>query len=756
MTREQGAVRHHIELNGWWDWAIPDGPRERRLVPSSYRCVGQAIYERSLEIPAPGGQRVFLCFEGIAFEGQVRVNGADVGRMLPFVPYEYDITSLVVPGANTLQVEIKDILAPYGPLIGWECYAGLIRDVFLEMRSPAYVADYQWRTSFRGDYRLASCTLDAWIESDAQAAGAYAAELTLGHDGQAIHTEGKSVTLHEGSNALRFTFEVADPLLWSPETPQLYDLGITLSRGSEVVDCIGRPVGFREFDIRGHKFYLNGQEVILRGVCRHELWGEDQGHTHTPAQMEQDMRMIKELGANYVRLVHYPQHRYMVELADRLGLMISEEPLSWASDFGKEVIAESTLEDLRRLILRDRNAPSVIYWLAWNECQFQGDYLSRAASLAHKLDPTRPISAANHMPLPETREEFDRAGLDFYTFHPYGSFPDRVTRGYSIEQVLQALAAKPVVFTEWGGFFVQGNPALLEEFGRTFIRYCRQQPPQPTLAGFSFWEWADMPERVREPPACKEGMLLEGLVDADRNKRPLYDTMAAILARVQAPPPEAWMPRVETYPLVIGNYTGCVPLNLSPLIEDPQQEALWEKAKMCVLEERKPFLKTAVGPLVPEAISAIGGLATGIAAGRPLILTADSPRATIPVGMVAAGIAFLGQVSWCGGYPLSGNYGERVARYILVYEDGTQQQVMPRNGMEIAASSMIYLHSRINPLASKTQRVLALRMDADWKEAYQVNYLAVEADQDKRLQTIICELLEPSYVPLLYGVSIMR
>jgi len=106
------------------------------------------------------------------------------------------------------------------------------------------------------------------------------------------------------------------------------------------------------------------------------------------------------------------------------------------------------------------------------------------------------------------------------------------------------------------------------------------------------------------------------------------------------------------------------------------------------------------------------------------------------------------------GYPLGGSYGAAVARYLLCYEDNSQQEVLLRNGQEIAAASTIYLHSRINPLASRAPRALHMQMDSDWKEAYQVNYLMIPAQADRILTAIRFELLDSTYIPALYGVTL--
>ncbi len=745
-------MRERVSLNGWWDWSVPNGPIEKKLVPSSYRCVGEAIFARRFDLPDLAGRRVFLCFEGVTFEGRATINGHELGRMLAFVPYEFDITPFVVVGANSLSVDVKDILAPYGPLVGWESYAGLIRNVYLELRSPAYIADSQWSTTLAADYRSADCVLNVWIEG-AETGGDATVALTLSYGGQPVCVAEQALPAAAGRRALQFAFPVEQPHLWSPAAPNLYELRLELRQGGQSVDNLSQQVGVREFAVRGTRFYLNGEDTVLRGVCRHELWGSDQGHTLTREQMEQDMRLIKELGANYVRLVHYPHDRYIVELADRIGLMVSEEPMTWWSDFSNPTITEGALEDLRRIVLRDRNHPSVVFWLAWNECEFRGEYLVRARQICASLDPSRPVSAANCMRPPDTRVEYARARMDFYTEHPYGSYPDHVIHGYSIEQMLQVLNDKPVLFTEWGGFWMQDNPALTEQFGETFIHFARQRYPQPNLAGFSFWEWADMPEPVRNPPACRDGMLIEGLVDAWRHKRPLYDTMAGIFARLDGPAPAPPEPR-----LTLGSSAAAghgMPLDLSALIATPGQAAQWEQALTRALEPRKRFLQSLRGPLMPQAITQLGALPVRIDAGRPLVLSQEVPSLSIPVGLPAAQVVFLGQVSLVGGYPLGGAYGEAVARYTLVYGDGSQQEVVLHNGLEIASAGTIYLHSRIDPRAARAPRVLHIQVDPDWKEAYQVCEFIVAADPRRRLERIEFALLNPAYAPLLYGVTIV-
>ena len=160
-----------------------------------------------------------------------------------------------------------------------------------------------------------------------------------------------------------------DIVLWAPETPDLYDLSAKLqtTTGSDEFAC---RTGFRDFRAVGSTFQLNGKKVIMNGVCRHDMW-KDQGFTLTRAQMRSDMEAIKGMGANYVRLVHYPHDRYVVELADELGLLVSEEPGYWQVDFQKAspAMVKLGLDILETTIRRDWNSPSIVQWLLANECR---------------------------------------------------------------------------------------------------------------------------------------------------------------------------------------------------------------------------------------------------------------------------------------------------------------------------------------------------------------------------------------------------
>ena len=225
--------------------------------------------------------------------------------MVAYSFYRFDVTPLLQPEGNILRVEIQDMNLAFGPSEGWENYGGIIRDVYLTVTDKVMVEDVIWRTAVSDDLSEALCTVDAVLDGgDADVC------ITLrDHFGAAVHR----VTVASADGKAVLTFPVVHPQLWSPDMPCLYTL--TVSAGGDEVQ---ERVGIKDFRAVGQRFVLNGKPLYLKGVCRHDLYG-DEGHTITQEHAEADLRLIKATGCNFVRLVHYPHDRRILELADEIG-----------------------------------------------------------------------------------------------------------------------------------------------------------------------------------------------------------------------------------------------------------------------------------------------------------------------------------------------------------------------------------------------------------------------------------------------------
>jgi len=482
---------------------------------------------------------------------------------------------------------------------------------------------------------------------------------------------------------------------------------------------------------------------VLKGVCRHDMWKE-QGFTLTHRQMEQDMRMIKALGANFIRQVHYPHHRHMVELADELGLLVSEEPGYWGMDFSKmpRSMIELGYRTMEKVVQRDWNSPSVFAWLLANECEYTVEYLREGKARCNRLDPIgRFVSAANSMPKEKAKPIFEAAGMDFFDQHPYT---------YDVEDFKKEAdfdgPARPLTFTEWGGKAIGQSQVVMQGSVDRLLDLVDSRQ----LAGHVFWSWQDLRQYSRIDWEMRDGILESGVVTESREPRdvPYLELSRLFAERRHAAEPAA------TRPLVVplkwtpwSRKSSFQPLDLQALAESSEgmkawtsfETALaqfWRQAPMADDQWKRMGEKfvlwegseLAIGG-VPFRFPVINGAA------RPIVLTQDVPEATIPLNRECTRLHILGQVTFPAGYPVVGKRGERVATYRVRYSGGGQRETPVRNGIEVAQANRIYAATRIDPVATEAQRALEYVKDVV-REQYQVLLwsLPVEAGKVESLQ----------------------
>ena len=793
-----------IDLNGWWDWRVPGGTAEKKRVPSCYICVGEAMYSRTFELPDIAGKRVVLHFEGVHYTGEVKLNGSPIGGMLPYIFYDFDITGRARRGENSVEVTIRDITAEYGPTNGWEDYGGISRDVWVEITDEVFISDTQWITHMRDGYASADAELNVWIGSIAgreagagvgagvdtvreahvgAAAGTVAAvTATLSFNSHVVASSEASTPVPSGGTGkCTFKFDLGNVNAWSPAHPNLYSLAIEAACGG-MSDKKEMEVGFREFVVKGESFYLNGEKTFLKGVARHDMWGDHQGFALTNGQIEDDLTMIKEMGANFVRLVHYPHCRHTIEYAAKIGLMLSEEPGIWQNDLADEKATGDALAILEKTILRDRSSPAVVAWLFFNECDMDaaGAYMKRGAELCRSLDPGRLLSGANDQPNLAAKQVFDEAGMDFYTKHPYC---------FDAEAIIKAadeLRGKPLVLTEWGGWLIHFNPNHAKLFKKVISRLAHNPDDMPHINGMCWWEWQDIWQFSRGLPACVDGLLSDGLVGIERNRKQTYADMAEYFDLIERKPAPLF--DIEEYP-GIGAAVGkeLVPLDLSAHY-GRGNDKLWEEAVNGKKRHPKtPVYNMASGIMIHREIQSLSGLNCAIPAGRPLILRGERARieakvdanadANVDVNAganadakagakagtkagakaeTAVGEVFLfGAVSYFDGYPIRGAYGETAATITLAYGDGSSEQTPMRHGIEIASASLIARTSRLDARAVHAPRIAKITLDRDF-EVFAVNMLRIKADKGKILKSVIVESADESFDPVVYAISVAR
>ena len=349
-------------------------------------------YRRTFDIPqADLGRRITLHFDGVFRDAMVILNGHFIGRNLSgYTPFSFDVTDLISYGAkNALVVRVD--ATEYE---GWFYEgAGIYRHVWLEKTAPLHVAHNSaivtTTTNADGSAQV-KVQCDVVNEGDTEAFDTLMIEIA-DDSGKAIARMpiGAPVSLKPWARqTFTQTISVPNAKLWSPDTPHLYMAQIRLSKS----DALNQTFGIRTLHWDADKgFFLNGIRTELKGTCNH------QDHAGVGAALPDSIqnfriKKLKDMGCNAYRTSHNPPTPELLDTCDRLGMLVMDETRMMSS-------TDEGLSQLERLILRDRNHPSVFIWSIGNEEPEQGtDKGARQAAtmkrLARKLDPTRLVTQA--------------------------------------------------------------------------------------------------------------------------------------------------------------------------------------------------------------------------------------------------------------------------------------------------------------------------------------------------------------------------
>jgi hypothetical protein len=758
----QGAgERLRVSLNGIWDRYVGETLVDRVEAPSSLRPSGFYRLERSIVLPKPRpDQRAFAHFEAINFHGRLFCNGTELGTTIPYVPHEFEITRHIKEGANLIQVSIADLCpGPAGEGAdevwlgvnpGWEAYGGIIRDSWIEFRPATFIDNVRFTYRLSHNYREAACRATAFVSSPGETGGRV--EIVVRRGASEIARASNPARIPAGAGTIELEFPLQNPTLWSPEEPNLYTITAVLGSdsGTDQWSC---QTGFRDIAIRRNRFELNGSRLILNGVCRHDMW-KDQGFTLTRAQMEQDMRAIKALGANFVRLVHYPHDRHIIELADFIGLLVSEENGYWNMDFRTMPRSRAALgiRIMEATVRRDWNSPAVMAWLLGNESTFTVDYLRKAREACRALDVSaRPVGVANSMRKEDARPVLEQSGMDFFDDHPY------TFNVAEFEKIAEFYGpGKPLLFTEWGGKEIGQSEMIMP---RTVDKLAAMVE-SGALSGHVFWSWQDLPQFSRMDAEMRDGILESGVVTEGREPRQfVYMELQRLFERrpqVSLPAMEApailplgrspWSPRTVFYPVDLASAVSGERGRHAWSDFENRMAVYWKKMGVSDQWDRtgRRFLLWRDPELEILGARFLVPVVDGYV--RPVVLTPEFPEAEIPVGRKCRALHFLGQVTCPGGYPPEGTAGDTVAAYEIRNQSGVLRRVPLRAGYEVARANVVHVATRVNPVATAAQRAFCFAKD--WaREQYQGLLFSVPLG-GHYVQSVGCRLA-PDQPPLL-------
>ena len=397
-------------LNLPHDWGI-EGPFRQQLPADSGRRAWWGIgwYRKHFSVtPEEQSTRFFLDVDGAMSHAMVWVNGKFAGGWpYGFASWELDMTPYVQQGDNVIAIRLDNP----GDSSRWYPGGGIYRNVWLVAKSPAHVA--HWGvcvTTPKIDPASAEVRVRVHVQN---ASNADASVVTKIYEPDADgHPAGPplaasapvSIPPSADSTIQEAPLRVSNPKLWSLEKPNLYVAVTSVVQNNRIFDVCISPFGIRtiKFD-PNHGFFLNGEHVRLNGVCDHADLGA-LGSVVNVRGLQRQIELLKEMGCNAIRTSHNPPAPELLDLCDRMGMLVMDE-FSDCWKAGKKPNGYNTLyddwheKDLRALVRRDRNHPSVILWSIGNEIPEQswpaGAVMAAGLSaIVHEEDPTRPTTFA--------------------------------------------------------------------------------------------------------------------------------------------------------------------------------------------------------------------------------------------------------------------------------------------------------------------------------------------------------------------------
>lgn len=373
------------------DWSIEANFNKSYASSTGYLPGGIGWYRKSFIIPAnEKSRKVFISFDGIYNNSEVWINGTLLGkRPNGYISFQYDMTPFLKPGKENL-IAVRVDHSKFADS-RWYTGSGIYRNVKLVYTSPVHIK--QWGVSaVAKNVTVDKATLD--IEVNISNESEKTSEVTVTNflltSGDTIKTASQKISLPgSSSKIISQNMDIFGPKLWDTENPNLYSL-ITVVNCANVLDREETPVGFRSIRFDADKgFFLNGKNLKLKGMCMHHEAGT-LGSAVPRQVIARRLDILKEAGCNAIRTSHNPFSPDFLELCDEKGFLVIGEAFDewelpkrkWIEGWnvgmpGKEGYSVNFKEwatiDLRDMILRDRNHPSIIMWSIGNEVDYPND-----------------------------------------------------------------------------------------------------------------------------------------------------------------------------------------------------------------------------------------------------------------------------------------------------------------------------------------------------------------------------------------------
>lgn len=337
------------------------------------------------------GQEVVLCFEGAMAATKIWINGHQIADHPDgYTPFEARLTAHLEAGENLITIAIDGAengdIPPFGGRIDYLTYAGIYRDVWLEVR-PAITIENVKVEILDPMTETISAKVKVWLSNPQgqPIAGAILLDRLDQHGDPIGDPVGFPLISDEGEAELVLGKGFAR---WSPNNPVLHTYQVTY-KAEDGQDSLMLRLGIRKAEFRPDGFFLNEQPLKIMGLNRHQSFPHV-GYALGPEAQAQDADILKfELGCNLVRTSHYPQSKAFLDRCDEIGLLVFEEIPGW-QHIGGEAFKDQSVKNVEAMVRRDWNHPSIVLWgVRINESLDDNAFYERTNAMARALDPTR-------------------------------------------------------------------------------------------------------------------------------------------------------------------------------------------------------------------------------------------------------------------------------------------------------------------------------------------------------------------------------
>ncbi len=383
-----------------------------------------SLYRRRFKLPAEArGKHVFVDFEGVMTASTVWINGTKLGEYKGgYTPFSFDLTPhLDFNGENVLAVDVdsseRPDIPPFGYEIDYLTFGGIYREVSLRVVPATFIENIFVRP--KDVLSSPTVDVDCFIQHLEASRDALTLEVELLDGDRVIANASQKLppaaaAAEPTSHTVHFD-HLSGIKLWDIEKRNLYSARVRLRRATQLVDEDSRRFAFRQAQFTDHGFELNGKVIKLRGLDRHQTFPWVGQAMPARPQRRDAIILRNQLKTNIVRTSHYPQSRHFLDACDEIGLLVLEEIPGW-QHIGDQPWKDISVDNVRRMIRRDWNHPSIILWgVRINESKDDHDFYTRTNATAHQLDPSRQTGGIRYFQESEFLE-------DVFTMNDFG-FP---------------------------------------------------------------------------------------------------------------------------------------------------------------------------------------------------------------------------------------------------------------------------------------------------------------------------------------------